>query len=78
MRGGSGLALAYVLGLVALAATRRREGLQRVLVRAKLLLPPADATRAASRRGTRLLRVSAPTASPRVLARFLSCLKFTP
>ena len=39
MRGGSGLALAYVLGLVALAATRRREGLQRVLVRAKLLLP---------------------------------------
>ena len=43
MRGGSGLALAYVLGLVALAATRRREGLQRVLVRAKLLLPPADA-----------------------------------
>ena len=43
MRGGSGLALAYVLGLVALAATRRREGLQRVLVRAKLLLPPSDA-----------------------------------
>ena len=43
MRGGSGLALAYVLGLFALAATRRREGLQRVLVRAKLLLPPADA-----------------------------------
>ena len=43
MRGGSGLALAYVLGLFALAATRRREGLQRVLVRAKLLLPPSDA-----------------------------------
>ena len=33
MRGGSGLALAYVLGLFALAATRRREGLQRVLQR---------------------------------------------
>jgi hypothetical protein len=43
MRGSSGLACAYVLGLVALAATRRREGLQRVLVRANLLLPPADA-----------------------------------